>query len=66
MIDSKGALHCDNCGKMVLLRVNLTEADLEFYCPRCHYYHKIQASTTQIATPPLTNLTESAIYKSIA
>ena len=64
MIDKNGALRCDDCGKMVLLHVSLTEAALEFYCPRCHHYHKIQASTTQVAH--LTNSFGCAIDKNVA
>ena len=62
MIDSKGALRCNACGKEILLRVTLQEGNIEFYCPRCHHYQKIIASTAQY----LTNLVKSGIHKNIA
>mgnify|MGYP001590481002 CR=1 FL=1 len=55
MIDSNGCLRCDQCGKLVLLHIELIEANLEFYCPRCHFYQKIQASTSQVKEFDLTS-----------
>ena len=50
MIDQNG-VRCEGCGKLLALRL---EGELEIYCPRCHRYSKIIASTAQIK--PLDNL----------
>ena len=60
MIDKDGSLHCDNCGKEILLNLAITEGRAEFYCPRCHVYHKIIASTAQVSSPLLTNAQRGA------
>ena len=55
---TKDGLRCDGCGKMLALRL---EGELEIYCPRCHHYHKIQASTATC----LTSSQECAIDKNV-
>jgi len=44
MIDGRG-IRCEQCGKQIALRL---EGELELYCPRCHHYQKIVASTCQM------------------
>jgi len=39
------SIKCEQCGKMIALRL---EGELEFYCPRCHHYQKLVASTAMI------------------
>jgi len=56
VIASDGSLRCDGCGKKLALRL---EGELEIYCPRCHYYQTIKASTAQV-TSHLTNSGNSA------
>ena len=53
----ENSLRCANCGKEILLSLVMTEGEVTFYCPRCHYYHKISASTTQSGTQGLTTMT---------
>lgn len=63
MIDKNGALRCDGCDKMLALRL---EGELEIYCPRCHYYNKIQASTAQVKIPLLTNSEKAFTIQNIS
>lgn len=39
MIDENGHIHCSNCGKEHALKL---EGKLEWYCPRCKCYNKIE------------------------
>ena len=54
MIMPDGSLRCDNCGKEILLKVSLQEGSLNYYCPRCHHYEEIRASTTTVYGEGLT------------
>ena len=42
------SIRCESCGKMIALRL---EGELELYCPRCHYYQTVVATTTKVALP---------------
>jgi len=50
MIDKNGSLRCYNCDKEILLSLEMIEGKVKFYCPRCHHYQEIKASTTQLST----------------
>ena len=66
MINKNGSLVCDSCHKEILLRVTLQEGKIEFYCPRCHHYQKIQASTAQVKIPLLTNSEKAFTMQNIS
>jgi len=40
MIDYKGQLRCDTCGKLHMLYVDGSDYHMEWYCPGCHHYHR--------------------------
>ena len=63
MIDRDGSLRCDNCNKEILLSLEIIEGEAKFYCPRCHHYHEIRASTAQVSKLDLTIPNFSGISK---
>jgi len=61
MITPDGSLRCSSCFKEILLKVTLQEGQITFYCPRCHHYEQITASTAQVMKGGLTKEIKSAI-----
>ena len=54
MIDKDGSLRCGKCDKEILLSLEMVEGKVKFYCPRCHHYQEIKASTVEISKLDLT------------
>ena len=55
-IGTDGSLRCQNCGKLILLSLQMIEGRLKYFCPRCHYFEEIKASTVRITKLNLTNI----------
>ena len=60
MIAPDGSLRCSNCDKEIMVFLEMTEGRARFYCPRCHYYEEIKASTAQVIKEGLINSFKSA------
>ena len=54
MITPNGDLRCDNCGRQILLHLEMIEGTAKFYCPSCRFYQEIYASTAQVTKDHLT------------
>ncbi len=40
MIDGKGCVKCENCGKEHVLALTGTDYVMKWYCPKCHHFQR--------------------------